>query len=328
MAVDKAARKMYIADPSNHAIRLMDLDTHSVSTLVGGAGSTIMLDLTFPCGVAIDPSVQPPRLYIADTGSHVVYSVDLAQQTAFIAAGGAPSKFGSPSSGALDMPYGLVVDGSGDLLYIADSGNHVIRLLTVPTGALSTVAGVPGSGGRGGDGGPALRAQLQLPCGIAVEAKPRRPAASRHLYIADTQNHAVRSLDLDTHILTTVAGVLGSGGREGDGNQATTAQLYFPYSVAVDAPAEQLYIADNWNHAIRLVDLATGLLTTLAGVVGSYGTAGDLGRANQALMHFPQGLLMDTEARRLYVADSGNHAIRLVALSDEVRSNLSKFGLV
>merc|ERR1712232_464119 len=120
-------------------------------------------------------------------------------------------------------------------------------------------------------------------------------------------------------LLRTVAGILGSGGHGRDGEPATSAQLYFPFSVAMNSQLRKLFIADNWNHAIRLLNLATGTLTTVAGTLGTYGLAGNGGRATWAQLHSPMGLAVDSYHRRVYIADASNHAIRRLAVSNDVR---------
>merc|ERR1712083_1111600 len=103
------------------------------------------------------------------------------------------------------------------------------------------------------------------------------------------------------------------------GDPGTLAQLYFPYSVTVASTARQLFIADNWNHAVRRLDLNTGLLTTSVGVLGSYGFSGNNGRGDWSQLHSPMSIAVDAEGRQLYVADAHNHAVRRVMLSDDVR---------
>merc|ERR1712048_670557 len=258
------------------------------------------------------------QLYVADTDNHVIRRVDMNAGTISIIAGvflksGHMGDGASATSAQLRSPYGIDLDATAHLLYVTDTGNHAVRLLDLTSGMLSTVAGVLGSAGRMGDQGPATSAQLQSPYDLAVD-----PAAQK-VYVADTSNHAIRLLDLATGILSTIAGILGSGGRSGDGDPATSAQLYFPYGVTLARAAQQLFVADNWNHAVRRVDLVTGLMTTIAGVLGFYGLAGDGGRADWAQLHSPMGVAVDSNGRMLYVADASNHVVRLVALYNDVR---------
>ncbi|CAK0843315.1 unnamed protein product, partial [Prorocentrum cordatum] len=184
---------------------------------------------------------------------------------------------------------------------------------------------VLGRPGRAGDGGPAAAALLRSPCGVAVDA------AAEVLFnapdpVADTYNHAVRVVDLRSGLLSTLAGVLGAPGTAGDGGPAASARLYYPRGLAVDAGAQRLYVADSWNHAVRALDLRTGLLTTVAGSLGSFGrattaggtTSGD-GR-DRELLHAPAGVAVAAGAfeAELFVADAGNHVVRMVALVNNV----------
>ena len=131
----------------------------------------------------------------------------------------------------LYTPSGVAVDTAGNL-FIADPSNNRVRKVT-PGGVISTVAG-NGTAGFSGDGGPATSAQLNYPTGVAVDA-------AGNLFIADEANNRVRKVT-PGGVISTVAGN-GTQGYSGDGGPATSAQLYYPYGVAVDA-AGNLFIAD------------------------------------------------------------------------------------
>src|SRR5439155_1235711 len=145
-------------------------------------------------------------------------------------------------SASLGGPAGVALDASGNL-YIADYSNYRIRKVAAATGIITTVAG-NGSLGFAGDGGAATSASLTTPAGVALDA-------SGNLYIADYDNYRIRKVDAATGIITTVAGN-GSIGFAGDGAAATSASLYNPDAVALDASGN-LYIADHDNHRIRRV---------------------------------------------------------------------------
>jgi sugar lactone lactonase YvrE len=163
------------------------------------------------------------------------------------------------------------------------------------SGTIATVAG-----GGVGDGGPASNANLSFPYGVAVDA-------AGNLYIADTDNHRVREVStLGT--ITTVAGT-GTPGFSGDGGPATSAGLYSPQGVAVDA-AGNLYIAEHYNYRVRKVS-TSGTITTVAGN-GSYGFSGDGGPATSAALANPHGLAVDAVGN-LYIADTGNARVRKVS---------------
>ena len=203
---------------------------------------------------------------------------------------------GPATAARLTFPFGVAVDGAGNL-YIADSSNHRIRKVDA-TGTITTVAGT-GEFGFGGDEGPATAAQLFLPIGVAVDG-------TGNLYIADAGNQRIRKVDA-TGTITTVAGT-GERDFSGDEGLATAAQLDFPFGVAVDGTGN-LYIVDTYNHRIRKVD-ATGTITTIAGT-GERDFSGDGGPAVRAALYFPIGVAVDS-AGNLYIADSSNHRIRKV----------------
>ena len=220
---------------------------------------------------------------------------------------------GFATAAKLNFPFDVALDASGNL-YIADTVNHVIRLVTKIGGLITTVAGT-GSPGYTGDNGFATAAKLNLPFGIALDA-------SGNLYIADTYNHVIRLVTKIGGLITTVAGT-GFPGYTGDNGFATAAKLNFPEDVALDASGN-LYIADTHNHVIRLVTNIGGLITTVAGT-GSPGYTGDNGFATAAKLNLPHRTALDASGN-LYIADGDNQRIRLVykLQSPTVSSSLKK----
>jgi sugar lactone lactonase YvrE len=241
-------------------------------------------------------------IYVADTGNGVIRKVDASGKITTVAgnnglSGGYSGDGGAATNAALHSPKGVFVDGSGNL-YIADTGNNVIRKVDA-SGKITTVAGNYSVGGQyGGDGGAATNASLNAPSGMAMDG-------AGNLYIADSDNQVIRKVDA-SGMITTVAGGGTSG--LGDGGAATNASLAQPLGVAVDGLAN-IYIADFGSQVIRLVD-ACGNIATVAGN-GANDYTGDGGAATNAALNYPSGVAVDG-AGNFYIADTANCVIRKV----------------
>ena len=209
---------------------------------------------------------------------------------------------GGPAVDAqLARPHGLAVDPDGNL-YIADLSNHRIRRVD-PSGTITTIAGT-GTRGYSGDNGPASRAQLTFPGGVAVDR-------AGNLYIADSNNRRIRQVD-PSGIITTFAGT-GGEGPSGDGGPAVQAEIGVPERVTVDRTGN-LFFSVGSHFSIRRVD-PSGTITTYARDAGGSGSdVGDGGPAVEASLKEPQGVAVDG-AGNLYIADMGNYRIRRVDLS-------------
>ncbi len=202
------------------------------------------------------------------------------------------------SDTALLQPTSVAYDAAGNL-YFSESRNHVVRRLGVD-GTLVTVAGSQVQG-FAGDNGDALAAELDTPSGVALDAQGT-------LYFADTHNNRVRRVDAQTHVITTIAGT-GASGFGGDGEAAVKAQLRAPSGLALDG-AGHLLVADSGNERVRSIDLAAGVISTVAGN-GDQGFSGDGGAATAASLDRPSGLVVDG-AGDLFVSDLGNRRVREV----------------
>lgn len=262
-------------------------------------------DLNLPSSVALDAA---GNLYIADSLHNRIRKVDAATHLISTAAGNGNSGVVGDGSlavnASLSAPSGVALDGAGNL-YIADTGNNVIREVSAATGIISTIAGT-GVAGYSGDTGPAINATLNQPWGVTVDG-------AGNLFIADTFNHAIRKVTISTGIITTVAGTgyttaTGVGDYSGDGRPAVQARLNFPYAVAFDT-AGNMFIPDSNNNRVRKVD-TSGTMSTLAGI-GKNGAQGDGGPASAAELWVPSGVAVDP-AGNVYIADSQNNAIRKV----------------
>jgi len=313
IALDGAGR-LFIADTDNQRVRQVDLSTGVITTLAGNGvyeyagdgGPATSASLFNPLGIAADGN---GHVFIADTISSRIRQVDLATGIITTVAGNGTQAYagdGGPATAAsLLFPFGVAVDSAGDL-FIADTGNQVVRRVDRATGIITTVAGT-GTLGYSGDGGPAIGAQLFAPNTVAVDSANR-------LFIADSQNNRIRQVDLGSGIITTVVGN-GTMGFSGDFGLAVNAELSIPDGVAVDG-AGHLLITDHGNARVRQVDLATGIIVTIAGN-GEFGFGGDGGAPVDASLASPSDVAVDS-AGQVYVADTYNHRIRRFTRADRV----------
>jgi trimeric autotransporter adhesin len=205
---------------------------------------------------------------------------------------------GAANSCELTHPYGIAIDGSGNV-YIADRGNNCIRKIT----AGGTITSIVGNGinAYSGDNGPATAAELAGPAGVAVDV-------SGNVYIGDAGNNRVRKVD-NSGIITTIAGN-GTGGYNGDNIPATDAELSGPRGIALDGNGD-IYVADPGNNRVRKITLSSGIITTAAGKgTGAY--SGDGGPATAAELKPPYAITFD-KYDHLYICDVDNERIRKVS---------------
>jgi DNA-binding beta-propeller fold protein YncE len=244
-----SAKNLYIAERDNHVVRRVDAKTSAISTCAGtgvpgfsgDGGPASRAQLRQPHSIAVDPK---GRLLICDIGNHRIRRVDLSSGTIETHGGTGerqPTPDGAPVKGTpLNGPRTIAVTRDGDLYLALREGNAIYRI----AGNTATIHHVAGTGEQGysGDGGPARAARLAGPKGLAY--------GGRNLYVADTENHVVRRIELKTGIITTVLGT----GQRGDGPEPDPlrCRLARPHGVFVNA-AGGLYVADSEAHRIRVL---------------------------------------------------------------------------
>jgi sugar lactone lactonase YvrE len=271
----------------------------SISGFSGDGGLGISAKLFYPTGVTLD---SIGNIYIADAGNQRIRKINTSGTISTVAGNGTSGSYGDgglATAAALNYPNGVALDKFGNL-YIADHGNSRIRMVNT-SGIISTIAG-NGNAGYSGDGGPAIRAQLQGPRGVAVDA-------TGNIYIADTDNSHVRKVNT-LGIISTLAGD-SIPGYNGDGILATKAKVNWPYAICLDK-AGNLYFADAGNNRIRMIN-TSGIISTVAGV-GTCGYSGDGGPATGAHLCDPYGLTIDATGN-LFISDLYNSVIRKVNTS-------------
>lgn len=298
---------LYIADSANHLIR--KVDSQGIITTFAGQKDP----LSRPVSVLSD---SKGNVYITDSGNHVVYKIDPSNNFSVlvgtVGVSGSGGDQGQASQAQLKDPREIALDSGGNL-YIADTGNHLIRKVSniynsdVTQHIISTFTG-GGSTESLGTGIAATTAKLNSPSGVALDP------SGKVLYIADSGNHRVLKMvniddaDPTKHLLSVFAGGGTSG--LGDGGLAIAAQLNTPYRLSVDSLGN-VYIVDQGNERIRKVD-TQGIVTTFAGGGNVLGDGKD---ATQAQLNKPEGVAVDTQGN-LYIADTGQHRIRKVSKND------------
>jgi DNA-binding beta-propeller fold protein YncE len=240
---------MYIAERDNHVVRKVEAKTGIISTFAGtgvpgfsgDGGPATQAQLRQPHSIAVDPT---GKLLICDIGNHRIRQVDFSTG-AIETYGGTGERQPTPDGVAvknapLNGPRTMAFDGDGNLYLALREGNAIYRIAS-KAGTIHHLAGT-GEQGYTGDGGPARLAKLAGPKGLAH--------GGGRLYVADTESHVIRSIALDSGIITTVVGT----GRRGDGPEPDPLRcaLSRPHGVFADRDGV-LYVSDSEAHRIRVV---------------------------------------------------------------------------
>jgi sugar lactone lactonase YvrE len=289
---------LYVADMDNNTIRQVVIATGATTTLAGshnsiGSDNGIAVNAKFsqPNGITTDGT----NLYVTDTYNNTIRQIVKSSGQVTTIAGSAGLMGYTDGIGTLArfaLPTGVTTDGTN--IYVADAQNSTIRKIVISSHDVTTFAGSGGT--QGSSDGTRLSARFYLPSGITTDGT--------NLYVADTFNHTIRQIVIATGAVTTIAGSAGlSGSTDGTGSAA---RFNLPSSLTTDGTS--LYVADTYNHTIRQIVIATGVVTTIAGSTGVKGSSDGTGSA--ALFFWPYGIT--TYGTTLYVADSFNDTIRSI----------------
>ena len=298
---------IYIDDQYNCVIRKVD-STNTITTIAGtpqscgysgDGGKAISAQLNFPAGVVVDGS---GNLFIGDNNNCVVRRVALSSNTITTYAGnhscGYSGDGGSATVAQLSVTTGVALDGSGNL-FLADSGNCVIREVVRSTQKINTVAGNH-TCGYSGDGNSAINAEMNQVFGLAVNGTT--------VTFPDYYNQRIRQFTVGGNITTVVGNGVGCSGTCGEGGSALNAQVYNPVGIA-STSAATFYVANNNNYVIDSFTVG-GNLNLFAGNHSYINETLITGApANGVILYYPFQLADDASGN-VYIADSQNHMVR------------------
>ncbi len=309
---DPATNRLIISDTTNHRLVVTDLN-NTDNFIVIGTGEPGFTNGTFeeaafnaPQGLALDGDL----LYLADTNNHAIRVIDLKQRTVQTLAGTGeqantyPPIAGRLPSVALSSPWDVTIHNG--ILYIAMAGPHQLWRINLESGEVIPHAG---SGREGIVDASLSTAQLAQPSGIDTNGEI--------LYFADSEVSAIRtaSIDPDGEVDTIVGtGLFDFGDADGIGDEVL---LQHALGVTV-GPDGLLYIADTYNNKIKVINPETRESTTFAG----NGEPGQVdGTLEEARFYEPGGI--DYADGKLYIADTNNHAIRVIDLEEGIVSTVT-----
>jgi DNA-binding beta-propeller fold protein YncE len=302
---DAEGKRLFVADSNHNRIVVADLETYEVLQAVGGLesgfadGDFAAARFYRPQGMAL--SADGRTLYVADTENHAIRAVELVDETVRTIAGTGqqtrayPGREGRGTDVALNSPWDLEL--VGDDLYVAMAGSHQLWRMDLSSGVIGPWAG---SGREGINGGPLASASLAQPSGLTTDGE--------RIYFADSEASAIRAADLgpDGRVRRIVGtGLFDFGDVDGVGDEV---RLQHPLGVVYNPSDGLLYVADTYNGKIKTVDLETRRAQTFVG-----GDEDGWRDGTDPLFYEPGGL--DLAGGRLYVADTNNHAVRVVDLA-------------
>lgn len=302
--------RRYLYLTGGHRVVRLDRTTDSLEYLIGTAVDDYVegqgTDARFSgvSGIAVSP--DGALLYVTDRYNNRLRTMDVATRTSTWLSGSGETNSTGPGNGYVEgaaaaakfsVPGDLVLSLDGTTLYVADTGNHRLRAVDVATGATRLIAG-SSAGFADGTGSAATFNGLQ---GLALDG------TGQFLFVADRNNHAIRKVRLSDGQVTTLVGRGSAGYRDAIGRSAV---LNLPTYLALDG--DRLFFTDAGSHRVRLIELGTNLVKTVAGV-GRRGYRD--GARLEAEFNSLSGLLVDSLNDTLYVSDTWNDVIRSVNIA-------------
>lgn len=304
--------ELFIVDWNNHVIRKVDA-AGIISMGMGSGihgddsnGPALEVNLNHPTNMAVGPTGD---FYICSWHNWKIKKVD--RNTLMVSSpvgtdNGFAGDGGLATEARISLPSSVVWDGAGNM-YVTDQGNTRIRMIDAQ-GIIWTFAG--GDKGFVDAAGEAARFAWPTGTDSYPGGKMDRSGDGSSFYLADTENHRIRRIDIETGMVTTIGGT-GVAGHSGDNGSALDAQFNEPTDIAC-TPGGDIYVADAANHVVRKID-RRGVVTTVAGT-GNAGFSPDGTIATDAAMNRPSGVYWDDATSTLFIADTFNHQVKKVKL--------------
>ena len=342
---------LFVSDGNNNKIRRVNIVTGAVTTAVGngipGANDGFLTQATLkqPRSVTILPASLGGVMYVGDgnnairrvicpsasptptpspslspgasvtrtpvgtvsptptplaTPSSSSTGVNGCIQTSFVGSGTAGSLDGVALAAQVNNPAGLIPSTTGDRLFVCDRGSHKIRVINIATATISLVAG---SGTGTWADGTGATASFNTP--HAVTTNP-----TGNIYVADTFSHRIRKIT-PLGVVTTIGGTGTATYSDGTG---TSASFWYPEGITCNSGNTRVFVSDTYNNKIRMIDLTSGVVTSLSGQTSTTGLYAD-GVGTNALWWWPREILLSTDETTIYVADESNQLLRSVSVA-------------
>lgn len=287
LAIDGHA--VYVASSRNSTVTAIDLAGRSLAILVGETFKDGNNDGTGPSAHFKSPDgmvIVGQDLYLCDTNNSDIRKINIPSRVVTTVAGTANisgTEDGKGNNAHFNLPTQIATDGSS--LYVTDSGNDMIRRITIADMTVKTIGGQAQVAGKAD--GPAAKSEFNQPRGVATDGKS--------VFVSDTGNDQIRKIDLSSMTASTIAGTGETGNADGSGDKA---QFANPGALCTDGRI--LYVLDADNHAVRKIDIASSEVTTLTLVNG----------------HLGSGCTISSDGKQLYFSDTTENSVQVVDTSN------------
>ena len=306
LKVDRSG-DVYLADFGNNRIRKIAARTGTITTIAGSGTAGFNGDNRAATSAEIagpfDVALGANCFYIAEFFGNRIRKVTMSSGIIITIAGNGTAGYNGDNILSTEAQVGnitsVTIDKMGDV-YFTDYSNARVRKVTVSTGIITTIAG-NGTAGYNGDNILATKAQVGNPAGIVIDGMG-------NVYFTDFANPRIRKVTVSSGIITTIAGT-GTPNYNGDNIPATSAQLVAPSGITFDGRGN-IYFADRGTSLVRMINVSTGIITTIAGN-GTAGYNGDNILATSAELNEPAGIAIDRSGK-IYIGDTFNKRIRVV----------------